>query len=460
MSRSTSQPPHFCGHFGPVTRKVTTGDVATQEKSDHRKRKSDHSEEMVKAAGLSNLKCQKAIPKRRPYRIPDSGGLALLVTPGGGKLWRWRYRFEGKMKQMAFGLYPDVSPVDARARHAQARQLLANGVDPMALRKQTKEQKKRAEQFEAAIEKPSGLTFENLTWKWFAWWKRDKKSDYVDDVESRLKRDIIPKVGKRAPEDVKRMEWVSVIQAIDERGARDLARRALHNVNQIYEFGMDNGFLDQNGVNPVAGIRPDKILSKVVEEHFASLPISKVPDLLRKMRDYNGSALTRIAMELLSLTFLRTNELIEGLWPEIDWKNKLWRIPKERMKGRPDLKKPHIVPLSKQSIAMLKRLRIITGDSGRLFPSATDAVGYMSNNTILKGLERMGYKGLMTGHGWRSIASTYLHEKGFDHEHIELQLAHSKEDKVSGAYNYAKYLEPRAAMMQAWADALDQLGER
>jgi integrase len=417
-----------------------------------------HQEGVTVTNELSNLKCAKAIPSAKPYSLFDGGGLHLRVTPVGGKLWRWAYRFEGKMKQMTFGKYPDVPLADARAHHAQARQLLAKGIDPMALRKEAKEQKKAKEV--PVVEEPKGLTFEALTWKFFAWWKADKKADYVDDVESRLKRDIIPKVGNRIPGDVKRMEWVSVIQAIDERGARDLARRALHNVNQIYEFGMDNGLLDQNGVNPVAGIRPDKILSKVVEEHFASLPIGEVPVLLRKMRDYDGSALTRIALELLSLTFLRTSELIEGLWPEIEWKDKLWRLPKERMKGRAGLKKPHIVPLSTQSIALLDRLRVITGNSGRLFPSATDANGFMSNNTILKALDRMGYKGRMTGHGWRSIASTYLHEKGFDHEHIELQLAHSKEDKVSGAYNYAKYLEPRTKMMQAWADALDELRER
>ena len=411
----------------------------------------------AKVSELSDLRCRKAAAASKPYRIADKGGLHLLVTPVGGKLWRWKYRFDGKQKQMAFGKYPDVSLADARSYHADARKLLANGVDPMALRKEAKEQEKV---MPVVVEQPKGFTFEDLLWKWFARWKTDKKPDYVDDMESRLKRDIIPKVGNRIPEDVKRMEWVSVIQAIDERGARDLARRALHNVNQIYEFGMDNGFLDQNGTNPVAGIRPDKILSRVVEEHFASLPIGEVPALLRKMRDYSGSALTRIALELLSLTFLRTGELIEGLWPEIDWKDKLWRLPKERMKGRAGMKKPHIVPLSDQAIALLARLQAITRDSGRLFPSATDDNGVMSNNTILQALQRMGYKGRMTGHGWRSIASTYLHEKGFDHEHIELQLAHSKEDKVSGAYNYAKYLEPRAVMMQAWADTLDQLREK
>jgi integrase len=185
-------------------------------------------------------------------------------------------------------------------------------------------------------------------------------------------------------------------------------------------------------------------------------PIEEVPELLRKMHDYSGTASTRLAMELLSLTFLRTGELIGGLWSEINWVEKLWRVPPERMK----MKKPHIVPLSTQALALLERLHPITGESGRLFPEDRGGPGVMSNNTILKALDRMGYKGRMTGHGWRSITSTYLHEKAFDHEYIDLQLAHSNGDKVSGAYNYAKYLAPRSKMMQFWAKSLDQLGEK
>jgi len=400
---------------------------------------------------LTDLKCRKATPREKPYRIADKGGLSLLVTPEGGKLWRWKYRFDGKQKQMAIGKYPDISLADARVHHARARQLLANGADPMAVRKEAKD-KKRAKEDAPIVEERVGQTFEQLTHKWFDWWKADKNAKYAANVEGRLESDILAQLGKRAPELITRMELVALTKTVGDR-ARDIARRNLQIVRQIYEFGMDNGHLNPNVMNPAAGIRPENILSKTTEEHFASIPIDEVPILLRKMRDYDGTALTRLAMELLSLTFLRTSELIGGLWPEIDWKEKVWRIPPERMK----MKRLHIVPLSTQSISLLVRLQAITGDSGRFFPSATDDKGVMSNNTILKALERMGYKGRMTGHGWRSIASTYLHESGFDHEHIELQLAHAKEDKVSGAYNYAKYLEPRGVMMQAWADALDSL---
>ena len=356
---------------------------------------------------------------------------------------------------MAFGKYPDVPLADARSYHADARKLLANGIDPMALRKEKKEQQ-NMDLTEASVEQPRRFTFEALARQWFAWWKTDKNPKYAKNVETRLEGDIIAKVGTKLPAEITRMELVKIIQEVDARGARDIAKRNLQFVRQIYDFGMDNGLLDQDSLNPAAGLQPDRMLTKVVEEHFASLPIAEVPELLRKMNDYNGTVLTRLAMELLALTFLRTGELIGGVWAEISWTEMLWRIPEERMK----MPKPHIVPLSTQALALLERLHRITGESGRLFPEDRGGPGVMSNNTILNALDRMGYKGRMTGHGWRSIASTYLHEKGFDHKHIELQLAHSKVDKVSGAYNYAMYLEPRAAMMQAWADALDELRKK
>lgn len=183
----------------------------------------------------------------------------MLVTPEGGKLWRWKYRFGGKQKQMASGKYPDVPLADARPLHAQARQLLANGVDPMAVRKEVKQEKKAKKAGQTIAEtEPAGPTFETLAWKWFAWWKSDKKAGYVKDVKTRLEGDIIAKVGSKVPEDITRLEWVTVIKAIDERGARDLARRALQNVCQIYEYGIDNGLLDQNLATPAAGIRPEK----------------------------------------------------------------------------------------------------------------------------------------------------------------------------------------------------------
>jgi len=399
---------------------------------------------------LTNFKCEKAKPDTKPYRILDHRGLYLLVTPAGGKLWRWKYRFDGKQKQIALGKYPDVSLLDARKRHMDARLLLAQGTDPMAVRKETKEQQK-VERVEE--KKTSAFTFEWLARQWLDWWKADKAPRYAKQMEARLMLNVFGMIGKKPPMKISRIEIVALIQSIDAHGARDIARRMLQTINQVYEFGCDRGLIP---MNPAAGIRPDRILSKAQIVHLAHLSIGEVPALLCDMRNYSGGALTRIAMELLSLTFVRTSELIGGRWEEIDWAQKQWRIPAERMK----MNRPHIVPLAAQTFALLKRLHGLTGESGRLFPKDFNHAGTMSNNTILQALERMGYRGKMTGHGWRSIASTWLHEHGFNHEQIELQLAHVKQDKVSASYNFALYLEDRTAMMQQWADTLDELREQ
>jgi integrase len=398
---------------------------------------------------LTHLKCQKAMPRSKPYRLADRGGLALLVTPEGGKLWRWRYRFEGQARQMALGKYPDVSLAEARALHAKTRALLATGVDPMALRKEAKEMKK-AECVEE--EKATTDCFEELVWKWFAWWKADKNRKYAANVKARLESDVIAKIGKKRPDEIKRMDIVALSQAVDARGARDIARRNLQIIRQIFDWALNNGFLDENATNPAASIEPGQILSKVVQRNFAHLEINDVPELLAKMRNYNGNVLTRLAMELLSLTFIRTGELIGGRWEEIDWKQSLWVIPAERMK----MKREHLVPLSSQALAVLKRLQTVSGNTDRLFPDYTGGTGIMSKNTILQALKRMGYKGRMTGHGWRHIASTWLNEQGFNAAHVEMQLSHVNKNEVAAVYNKAKYLSDRAKIMQHWADFLDK----
>jgi integrase len=403
---------------------------------------------------LSNLKCEKAKPESKPYRLADKGGLALLVTPEGGKIWRWRYRFDGQAKQMSIGKYPDTSLAQARVKHAEARALLASGVDPMAVRKEAK-QEKQAELAKAEEEAAPQMTFEDLVRKWFVWWKADKNERYVANVESRLEADVITPLGQKDPAKITPRDLVELTQATDARGARDVARRNLQFIRMIFKWGKIHNYLDQNVLNPASDIDPKMILSKAVSTKYCHLDIEEVPELLRRMRDYNGSPLTRNAMELLSLTFVRTGELIAARWDEIDWKNRRWNLPKEHMK----MKLPHIVPLSKQALALLERLHDISGDSGRLFPDFNGGNGTMSNNTILKGLERMGYKGRMTGHGWRHIASTYLRGQHFDKYWVEAQLSH-KEAGVAGVYNEAEWLPEREKMMQFWADFLDECRSR
>ena len=401
---------------------------------------------------LSNLKCEKAASGAKPYSLPDGGGLYLWVTPAGGKTWRWAYRFAGKMKLMTFGKYPDIPLACARVLHAQARALLASGVDPMAERKQAKLEELAAQDKKEATDR---FTFEKLARLWFAWWKRGMNQRYTANVEIRIENDVIARIGAKMPAEITPVDLIELTKATDARGARDIAKRNLQFIRQIYRWGKSQNLLDQNLPNPAADIDPKMILSKSTPVKFAHLEIGEVPELLEHMNNYNGNTLTRLAMELLAQTFVRTGEMIRAEWKEIDWKASRWNLPAEHMK----MKLSHIVPLSRQTMLLLKRLYAISGASGRLFPDYNGGLGTMSNNTILKALERMGYKGRMTGHGWRHIASTWLRNQGYNKHWVEAQLAH-RESGVAGVYNEAEYLPDRAKMMQAWADFLDECRSR
>lgn len=244
-----------------------------------------------------------------------------------------------------------------------------------------------------------------------------------------------------------------MLKIYDERKARDIAKRAHQTTGQIFSFAVANGLAKRN---PAADFKPHLILPTVKTENFARVDTKELPALLAKMDAYIGTAVTKLALWLLAYTFVRTSELIEAEWSEFDVENARWEIPAERMK----MDTAHIVPLSRQAVEVLKALKMITGTHKLVFPGDIDKNKPMSNNTILKALERMGYKGVMTGHGWRGIASTVLHENGFEEQHIELQLAHMKRDKVAAAYNHAKYLKQRTDMMQWWGDYIEQQHEK
>jgi integrase len=245
-----------------------------------------------------------------------------------------------------------------------------------------------------------------------------------------------------------------MILAIESRGAEDVARRALQITNSIFRFGIARG---TNHQNPAGAFKPKDVLKSIKTVNFARIERSELPALLHAIEYYDGSPLTRLALKLMCLVFLRTSEMIAGEWNEINWAEARWDLPKEKMKGGT---RPHVVPLSRQAISVLEELRNYGKDDRWLFPGDRDRKKHMSNNTILKALERMGFKGKMTGHGFRGVASTLLHEQGYEHEHIELQLHHCPEDDVSAAYNYAKYIEPRKKMMQDWADFLEKTRAR
>lgn len=395
--------------------------------------------------GLIMKEIDNAKLKDKPYKLADSGGLCLLVAPSGAKLWRWRYRFDGREKMMALGEYPLVSLAVARERHLAARKLLAAGIDPMAERKAEAEAKQKETE---AREREADNSFENVARKWWDWWAAGKSARHADYVLRRLQADVFPAFGHKFIGNVTAADIRKLMLAIEGRGARDVAKRAHETASQIFRYAIAHEIASRN---PAADFKPKDILTESKEENFSRVDAKELPTLLLRMVSYDGDAITRLAMRLMAYTFVRTSELIECEWAEFDLGEARWDIPAERMK----MGKPHIVPLARQSVDVLRALKLLTGKGRFVFPGANDKNKPMSNNTILFALYRLGYKGRMTGHGFRGLASTILHENNFVDEHIELQLAHLKRNKVAAAYNHAKYLSQRAAMMQWWADYLD-----
>ena len=388
---------------------------------------------------LTDTAIRRSRPTEKPYKLADGKGLYLLVNPTGSKLWRWKYRHEGKEKLMPFGAYPDVSLADARVRHAEARRLLAAGSDPMVQRKVEKE---------AVIESQENA-FSAIAALWFDHWKVNKSSRHVDATRRRLEANVYAAIGDRPIALIEPPELVAMVRAIEARGAGDLAKRALETVGQVFRYAVAHGYTRRN---PVAEFKPSDVLCPTKKVNLARVDAKELPQLLRAIEVYRGKVLTRLAMKLLALTFVRTSELIEARWAEIDFEDRRWNIPAQRMK----MDTPHIVPLARQAIEVLELLRPLTGSGELIFPGDRDPMKPMSNNTILLALDRMGYRGRQTGHGFRGLASTILHEQGYNHEYIELQLAHAPRNAVSAAYNHALYLEPRAKMMQEWADYLER----
>jgi integrase len=360
----------------------------------------------------------------------------LMVTPSGGKLWRWGYRFQGKEKIMALGKYPAVSLALARERHLEAKKLLAAGTDPMALRKIEK----------TADQVAKENSFASIAAEWLEHWQDGKSPRHVESTRRRLDSNILPSLGALQITAIDAPDVVAMVKTIEARGARDIAKRAKETTGQIFRYAIAHGKATRN---PARDFRPSDVLKSSRKTNYARIDEKELPHLLKAIELYRGAPLTRLALKLMALTFVRTSELIGAKWSEFNIEAARWDIPAERMKMRT----PHIVPLSRQSLEMLALLRELSGDSEWVFPG--ERSGTMSNNTILKGLERMGYKGRMTGHGFRGLASTILHEREYPHEHIELQLAHAPRNAVSAAYNHALHLKGRTKMMQDWADFLE-----
>ncbi|HKU01151.1 MAG TPA: integrase arm-type DNA-binding domain-containing protein [Paraburkholderia sp.] len=389
---------------------------------------------------LSDTAIRSAKAGDRPKKLSDGGGLFLLLNPNGSRWWRLKYRFGSKEKQISLGTYPEVSLKDARERRDEARRKLAAGYDPGEARKA----QKTAEKGRAAN------SFEVVAREWFELTKGKWEAEYGTLVMHRLERDMFPFLGKRPIEDVTPLELLTVLRRIEQRGAIDTTRRALQKCGQIFRYAVVTG---RAARDPTTDLR--EALKPVSKQHYASIKDPKeVGALMRAIRGYAGGFETKCALMIGILTFVRPGELRKAEWSEFDLDQAEWRIPAARMK----MNEQHIVPLSTQSLEVLKELHAVTGHGRFLFPSVRTSARPMSENTVNAALRRLGYtREEMTGHGFRSTASTLLNELGWPPDAIERQLSHGERDEVRGAYNFAEYLHVRREMMQAWADHLDQL---
>jgi integrase len=426
------------------------------------------------AQKLTDTKIFKAQKREKTYMLADGGGLCLYVTTTGSKLWRWRYRFEGVPKMMAFGAYPDLSLQEARKLHEAMRNVLKKGTDPMQTRKAEREHFTQTTKPPVVMttvkvvrdEKGNKLVkvtpvvngFHWVYLQWYDKWSADKDARHASQVKDRVEKDILPKLGHRPIADIEAPEIAAVALSIQERGALDLAHRSLNTMSQIFRFGITMGYCRRN---PAADIKAGDFLKGTNPQNFARVDQKEFPKLLRAIERYNGMPITRIMLKLMLRVWVRTSELILSPWSEFTFRNgklsdTVWTIPAARMKKVKGTPVPHLVPLSRQVVALLEELHVLTGDTKWLFPGQKDLTKCMSKNTILAALNTMGYKGQMTGHGFRGLASTCLNERQYNAKHIEVQLAHLERSTVSGAYNYAEYLEPRKKMMQDWSDYLDE----
>lgn len=390
-------------------------------------------------APLSEMKVRTVKPAEKPQKLFDGGGLFLLVTPTGGKLWNLKYRFDGKEKKLALGAYPHVSLVEARQKREKAKALLAKGVDPRETRKAQKD---------AATQKTD--TFEVIAREWHTKFSSSWTENHANKILRRLELYIFPWLGDQPIKSITAPELLTALRRIEAKGILETAHRAHQNCSQVFRYAVATGRAERDPSLDLRGAIPP-----AKAKHMATITDPKeIAALLHSIDGYKGSIVTRCAMKLAPLVFVRPGELRHAEWSEINFDTAEWRIPAEKMKART----LHIVPLSKQAIAVLLEIQPVTGGGKYVFPSPRTNSRPMSDNAVLSALRRMGYaKDEMSGHGFRSMASTLLNEMGWNRDAIERQLAHAERNSVRAAYNYAEFMPERKKMMQAWADYLAAL---
>ena len=389
---------------------------------------------------LTVVEIKNAKPREKPYKMTDEKGLYLLVNPNGSKLWKFKYRFSGVEKKLSFGAFPDVSLSAARDARDDARRQLANTIDPGILKNSIKRSKKIADE----------NSFEAIAREWHAKFTPKWSQNHGERILIRLEQNIFPWIGKRSINEVTAPEILSALCRIENRGAVETAHRVSQICGQVFRYAIVIGKAERN---PAADLRG--ALAPVKQKHHASIIDSvEIGKLLNAISEYRGNFITKCALQLAPLFFVRPGELRHAEWSEFNLEKAEWRIPAEKMK----MKEQHIVPLATQTIEIIQELHAYTGSGKYLFPSLRSATRPMSENTVLAALRRLGYSAdEMTGHGFRSMASTLLNEHGWNRDAIERQLAHAERNNIRAAYNYAEYLPERRNMMQWWAEHLDKL---
>jgi integrase len=386
---------------------------------------------------LTVLQVQKAKPKEKPYKLTDGKGLYLLVSPNGSKCWRYKYYWLGRERVLALGVFPEVSLVEARDRHHEARRLKAQFIDPS---------EHKREQKMIAYAKYDN-TFEKIAREWHGHKMHGWSAYYAKQVMQRLESDIFPRIGNRLTNTLTASDLLKVARSIEARDAIEMAHRSVAMCGQIFQYAI---ITDRATQNPAVALRG--ALRTIERKHRPYIKQQELPEFLRRLNGYERSIQTKLAIQLLMLTFVRPSELCKAKWSEIDFERREWRIPAERMKMRT----PHIVPLSNQAFEILSTLHKLNGRWEYVLPSTKSPRKCVTTNSLLFVVWELGYKGKATAHGFRGTASTILNESGqFNRDVIERQLSHLERNRIRAAYDHAEHLPARQHMMQWWADYLD-----
>ena len=390
---------------------------------------------------LTELECKNFEAKEKSYKKFDGGGMFLLIKSDGSKYWRLKYNYAGKEKLIALGVYPEVSLKDARKKRDEYKKKLAEGIDPVQDKKQAKHE----------LKENVANTFENIALEWHKHkWKDSVKKDAKLEL-SRLKRHIFPYLGSIPIKKITAQQLISTIRNMEDNGILSESQKTRSIVGQVFKYAIATKRAEHNLIQDTAGAYKQPNV-----KHHPNFSEKELKEFLKTFADFKGNPITKLALKFLILTFVRSNELRGARWEEFDFEKNEWRIPAERMK----MKEQHIVPLSKQSLAVLeeiKKLSFKENESGLLFPSAIRSEKPISDNTLSKALRDQGYQGKATPHGMRATASTILNENGFKPDVIERQLAHCERNKVRASYNHAQYLQERREMMNWWGDFVEKL---